>query len=175
VGSDSHFQVTGYPEVISLFPKSWRLALLFRIGWSGSDNWPSPDHESRLGAIQHRWTIIVDIADQPVRWRHAHAVRFVRAQKVDRRPGLVAVVRPSVIVTWVQDDWHAVVDGLHQLVGLCSEDGEGVQWKVWAALARSRSGNNPAERRSELGDVIPAKTVFSETTTEKLSCIRNFR
>ena len=38
-------------------------------------------------------------------------------QQVDWRPELVVVSQPAVVVARVQDDWHSVVDRLHQLVG----------------------------------------------------------
>jgi hypothetical protein len=50
----------------------------------------------------------VDVANGPVSGRHAHAVRFERAQEINRRPGLKVVRQPAVIVAWMQDHRHAV-------------------------------------------------------------------
>jgi hypothetical protein len=81
-------------------------------------------------------------------WRASCAYRLLqRAQKVDRRPGLVVVSKPAIVVARVLDGWHAVVDGLHQLIGLCRDDREGVERRIRAALARS-------PRREESGQGI---------------------
>ena len=40
--------------------------------------------------------IVPDVADEPISQRHAHTLRFVRAQEIDWRPGFVLNGKPTV-------------------------------------------------------------------------------
>jgi hypothetical protein len=89
--------------------------------------------------------VVADVADQAVGRNHAHTLRLVRTQEVERRSGLVVVVQPAVEVPGVEYDGHAVMDRLRELIRLRGDDGKGIDRRVHVSLAWTPFGEQACE------------------------------
>jgi hypothetical protein len=70
------------------------------------------------GAIQHLRAVVPNVTDQAIGLRHAPTLRLKWTEKIERRPSLVIVVAPSIIVTRMKDDWHSIMNRIRQLISL---------------------------------------------------------
>ena len=69
-----------------------------------------------------------------------HFFRRKRAEEIDRRTVRVAGIDPAGIVTGLEDDWHPVVDGLGELVGIGRENRKGLEdWAIFRLPSLSQS------------------------------------
>jgi hypothetical protein len=65
---------------------------------------------SLSGAVQKLHPVVFHVADILVRFPHRHRVCIVRPQKVDRRWQRVVAGKPSLVILWLRDHRHAVVN-----------------------------------------------------------------
>lgn len=76
---------------------------------------------------EHLRAVVAHVADSPVARRRCHAFGRVGAEQIDRWLVCLTTFEPAVVIAWLQDDRHAVVDFAGELVGGRGVDGKGLQ------------------------------------------------
>jgi hypothetical protein len=71
--------------------------------------------------------IVTNISDARVYFMCGHLGSFVGPQQVYRRSLNVFSIQPSVIVRWLQDHWHSVVNGRREFVWVGGDDAEALE------------------------------------------------
>src|ERR1039458_5645276 len=106
------------------------------------------------GPLQQLRVIIPHIPYAVAHGPGAHALGRVGTKQIYGRPLFRLWIEPAIVVFWFKDYRHAVVNRLHQLIRIGSEDGEGLERFLVFALppvpqSRESVGLAALEREGE--------------------------
>jgi hypothetical protein len=82
-----------------------------------------------LRMIQHLGPIVAPVPYRRIGRHHLHLAGVVGMKQIERRPRIATLgnAQPTVIVSGVQNERETIVDGGDELVGLSSDDCEGLE------------------------------------------------